>query len=62
MTVLADVFNLFNRRAALNYDNWSEITFGAVNPNFGQPTLGGGSSTSSFQAPLSIRFGARFDW
>ena len=62
VTVLGDIFNLFNRRAALNYDNWSEITFGTSNPNFGQPTLGGGSSTSSFQSPLSIRLGARFDW
>ena len=62
VTVLADVFNLFNRRAALNYDNWSEITFGVENPNFGRPTLGGGASTSAFQAPLSIRIGARYDW
>jgi hypothetical protein len=62
VTLLADIFNLFNRRAALNYDNWSEITFGSANPNFGQPVLGGGSSTSAYQAPLSVRFGARFDW
>jgi hypothetical protein len=62
VTVLGDIFNLFNRRAALNYDNWSEITFGTANPNFGQQTLGGGSSTSSFQSPFSLRLGARFDW
>ena len=55
VTVLADIFNVFNRRTALNYDNWSEITFGTANPNFGEPSLGGGSSTNSFQAPLSVR-------
>jgi carboxypeptidase family protein/TonB-dependent receptor-like protein len=62
VTVLADIFNLFNRRTALNYDNWSEITFGIANPNFGQPTLGGGFHTNGYQAPMSFRFGARFDW
>ncbi len=62
LTVLADIFNVFNRRAALNYDNWFETTVGTLNPNFGYATNGGGSNTSSYQAPLSLRFGARFDW
>lgn len=61
-TVLADVFNLFNRRAALNYDNWYETAFGTLNPNFGQPTNGGGSSQPGYQAPLALRLGVRFDW
>jgi hypothetical protein len=60
--LIADVFNLFNRRIALNYDNWFETTLGATNPNFGYPISGGGESTASFQAPLSVRLGARFDW
>jgi hypothetical protein len=60
--VLADVFNLFNRQIALDYDNWFERTPGTLNPNFGQPVNGGNGSTSSLQAPLSVRFGARFDW
>jgi hypothetical protein len=62
LMLIADVFNLFNRRIALDYDNWFETTLGAPNPNFGYPIAGGGASTSSFQSPLSVRFGARFDW
>jgi hypothetical protein len=60
--LLADAFNLFNRRAALYYDNWYETTVGSLNPNFGQPVAVGGGSTPSFQAPFAVRFGARFDW
>jgi hypothetical protein len=62
LMLLADVFNLFNRQTVTNYDNWIETTPGVLNPNFGQPTNGGASSTSSYQAPLSLRFGVRFDW
>ena len=61
-TILADVFNLFNRQAALDYDNWYETAFGTLNPNFGYPTNGGGSSSPSFQAPLALRLGVRYDW
>lgn len=58
----ADVFNLLNRQTATDYDNWFETTVGTLNPNFGLATNGGGSSTSSYQAPLALRLGARFDW
>ena len=61
-TVIADVFNLFNRRTALDYDNFYETAFGTLNPNFGQPTNGGSSSQPSYQAPLGLRLGVRFDW
>jgi hypothetical protein len=61
-TVIADAFNLFNRRTALDYDNWFETAFGTRNPNFGQPTNGGGSSSPSYQAPLGVRLGVRLDW
>ena len=61
-TVIADVFNLFNRRTALDYDNFYETAFGTLNPNFGHPTNGGGSSQSSYQAPLGLRLGIRYDW
>jgi hypothetical protein len=61
-TVGADVFNVFNRQAALNYDNWLETAFNTANPNFAQPTNGGGSSIPSFQAPLGVRVGVRYDW
>jgi hypothetical protein len=62
LMLLADVFNLFNRTIALDYDNFIETARGTANPNFSYPANGGSSSTNSFQAPISIRFGARFDW
>ncbi len=59
---LADVFNLFNDQDPTNYDTFSESNFLVANPNFGQPTNGGGSNLNGFQLPRSIRFGARFEW
>ncbi len=60
---LADVFNLFNTHTVLDYDNFTETTFGAPNPNFGQPTtsvLGG--NPAQIQTPRQIRLGARFEF
>jgi hypothetical protein len=62
LLLLADVFNLFNRQSATDYDTFYETTFGTLNPNFGYAANGGGSSAASFQPPLSVRFGARFEW
>jgi len=60
LTVLADVFNLFNEQIVQNYDTWTTLTFGAgPNPNFGQPTsqiLAG----PQIQAARQIRLGVRF--
>jgi hypothetical protein len=62
LLLLADAFNLFNRRSATWYDYFYETTVGTLNPNFGQPVNGGSSSTTSHQAPFGLRLGARFDW
>jgi hypothetical protein len=62
LVLLADAFNVLNRQEATWYDYFYETTVGTLNPNFGQPANGGSSSTTSFQAPFSLRFGARFDW
>jgi hypothetical protein len=62
IVVMADVFNLFNRQATLNYDNYTENSTGNPNPNYGLPLNGGGASTPGFQAPMSIRLGARFEF
>lgn len=60
VTLLADVFNLFDQQIVQNYDTWTSLTFGGgPNPNFGQPTsqiLAG----PQFQIPRQIRVGARF--
>jgi outer membrane receptor protein involved in Fe transport len=63
IVLLADIFNLFDTQTVLDYDNWTESTFGAANPNFGQPTtsvLGG--NPPQFQTPRQIRIGARFEF
>jgi hypothetical protein len=60
VTLLADIFNLFDQQIVQNYDNFTSLTFGGgPNPNFGQPTsqiLAG----PQFQTPRQIRVGARF--
>lgn len=62
LVFLADIFNLFNRQEPTDYDNYTEVSFGAANPNFGLPQNGGGASAPSFQAPLAVRFGVRFEF
>jgi hypothetical protein len=62
VVLLADVFNLTNDQDPTWYDVNSESNFLVRNPNFGQPLFGGSANTNAFQAPRSIRFGARFEW
>jgi outer membrane receptor protein involved in Fe transport len=61
LTLLADGFNVLNRRAPLTYDQWTELAFQTPNPDTGAPitqVLPGRPPT--FQAPFAVRFGARF--
>jgi hypothetical protein len=62
LVLIADAFNLLDRQEPTNYDNYTESTFGAVNPDYGQALNGGGSLSPSYQAPRRIRFGVRFEW
>ncbi len=62
LMLIADVFNVLDRQTATDYDNWTEYSFGVPNPNFGQPVAGGGGVSASYQAPRSVRLGARFEW
>jgi hypothetical protein len=59
--LLADGFNLFNTQKPLDYNNWVETTFGALNPDFAQPQPGG-SRITSYHTPFQLRLGARFEW
>ena len=61
VTVLADVFNLFDTKTVLMYDQWTQLTGPADNPDMGKPitqVLGG--APPQFQTPRQIRFGLRF--
>ena len=61
VTLLADVFNLFDTKTVLMYDQWTQLTGPAPNPDFGAPVtqvLGG--APPQFQTPRQVRLGARF--
>jgi len=63
VTFIADVFNIFNSQTPMDYDTWTESTFGAPNPNFGQPTSSAfGGNPAMFQTPRQVRLGMRFDF
>jgi hypothetical protein len=62
VTLVADLFNVFNRREPDNYDNCSDVGFGTTNTNFGYPLNGCVASTPSYQAPFAARLGVRFDF
>ncbi len=62
VVLVADGFNLFNTQKPLDYDNYTETSFGSLNPNFGTAHQGGASRTPSFHTPFQLRLGARFEW
>ncbi|HVZ23588.1 MAG TPA: TonB-dependent receptor [Vicinamibacterales bacterium] len=64
ISLMADVFNLFNQKTTLDYDNYTDLSFGAgPNPDFGKPisNLFGGRPPQ-FQTPIQLRVGARFSF
>jgi hypothetical protein len=63
VVLLADVFNVFDQKTVLDYDNFVESTFGSPNPNFGQPStsvLVG--NPPQIQTPRQFRLGARIEF
>ncbi len=64
VSLMADVFNLFNQQTVLDYDNYVDLSFGAPpNPDFGTPTshLYSGAPPQ-YQTPRQIRFGVRVEF
>jgi hypothetical protein len=59
LTLIADVFNLLNLRTVVDYDNFTETTFGSPNPNFGLATSRVVAGPQ-YQAPAAMRFGIRY--
>ena len=60
LTLLADVFNLFDERKVTAYDQWTQLGFQVANPDYGAPVtelLSG--RPPQFQAPFEMRLGAR---
>jgi hypothetical protein len=63
LTLLADVFNLFNSQSVTMYDQWTELTGPVPNVDFGAPikqVLGG--APPQFQLPRQIRLGVRWSF
>jgi hypothetical protein len=62
LILVADLFNLFDRRQPGNYDYCVDTGFQALNANFGQPLDGCVASFPSYQAPFAARLGVRFEF
>ena len=63
LTFLADIFNLFNQKRVLSYDQNTQLIYPQVNHDFGKPvsTILGGTPPQ-FQAPFNMRLGVRFEF
>ncbi len=62
LSLVADLFNVFNRQEPDNYDNCSERNFLVPNTNFGYPLAGCIASNPSYQTPFAARFGIRLEF
>jgi hypothetical protein len=60
--LIADIFNVLDRQRPTHYNDGTETTFLAPDPDFGAPVNGNGSVTSSYNLPRQIRLGARLEW
>lgn len=54
LLVTGDIFNLFNRRSATDYDNYTEVSFQVPNPDFGRAI--------DYQTPITARIGLRLEF
>lgn len=61
LTLLADAFNVFNIRRALDYNAATELSFDVPNPDFGTVTSQN-IAGQMYQNPFALRLGARFGW
>ena len=62
LMLVADVFNIFNTQTPLDYNNFFETTFGALNPDY---RLRGSSDVINRQqltTPRQVRIGARLEF
>ena len=64
LVLMADFFNLFDTKTVLDYDTWTESTFGVLNPDFGQPISQSVADLlgPQIQTPRQIRLGARLEF
>ena len=59
VTLVADLFNVFNTKTVLEYNDFADLGFGAgPNPDYGTPTSGNVAGPQ-FQTPFQLRIGAK---
>ncbi len=61
VTLLADIFNLFDTTRAIDDDTWTQLTGPVPNPDFGKP-ISQVVAGPQFQTPRQVRIGARFSF
>jgi len=59
LTLVADVFNIFNSQTVTDYDTFVESTFGSLNPDFGVAGVSSVVAGQQFLSPSQLRVGAR---
>jgi Carboxypeptidase regulatory-like domain/TonB dependent receptor-like, beta-barrel len=62
LLLIADVFNVFNTQTVLDYDNFSELSIGVTNPDFGTAGVSGVISGQQFVHPRQLRIGVRYEF
>jgi len=62
LLLIADVFNVFNTQTILDYDAYSELTFGVPNPDFGTAGVSGVVAGQQLTAPRQLRIGVRYEF
>ena len=63
LTLMAEFFNLFNNTRVTWYDQNTQLTYPAANPDFGAPVnTNFGGTPPQFQAPFNMRLGVRFEF
>ena len=62
VSLIADVFNIFNKQTVADYNNWFETTFGSLNPDYGVAGASSVVAGQQFLPPRQLRVGARVEF
>ena len=62
VSLIADVFNIFNKQTVADYNNWFETTFGSLNLDYGVAGASSVVAGQQFLPPRQLRVGARVEF
>jgi hypothetical protein len=60
LSLIADVFNVFNAQTILDYNSFAELQFGVPNPDFGVAGASGVAAGQQLATPRQVRVGLRY--